>query len=114
MYKYKDLSDLQSSKNTFFFLNFISAPSPPQHPRTFVTYSRDPLNVINYQIKVSLYWLPPEHPNGIVTSYIIYKSRSMDGPWDENIWEPAQNIYLSNQSRADPDRIYYFKVNIIM
>ncbi len=78
-----------------------------------MTYSRDPLNVINYQIKVSLYWLPPARPNGIVTSYIIYRARDPDGPWDENQWEPANNIYLSNQSRADPDRIYYFKVRTL-
>ncbi len=88
----------------------FAEPSPPQHPRTFVTYSRDPLNVINYQIKVSLYWLPPAHPNGVVTSYVIYRAQDAAGPWDENAWEPANHIYLSNQSRADPDRVYYFKV----
>ena len=90
---------------------FILAPSPPQHPRTFVTYySRDPFNPNNYQIKVSLYWLPPERPNGIVTSYIIYKTSDIEAPWEHNVWEPANNIYLSNQTRADPQRTYYFKV----
>ena len=84
----------------------ISAPSPPQKPRTFVTYIRSPLTS-NYTIRVSLHWSFPEHPNGQVTSYTLYQAEDLGGPWTR--WIVNDRLHRQLPGAKHFHR-YYFQV----
>ncbi|XP_070535967.1 protogenin-like isoform X2 [Ptychodera flava] len=76
-------------------------PSPPSH-----------LNAQLYGIQsVLLEWAPPEHPNGIITTYIIMYSWDMADP--DDMWtvdEKEATMTRSVVDNLEPSLEYYFKM----
>ena len=89
-------------------LSDSTAPSVPRDLRAFVTHVRSPLSA-SYRVQLDIHWSYPEHPNGQISHYFVYISRSPEGV--EHRHQVVNKMYF-RVGGALPNQTYAFKVSM--
>ena len=89
----------------WFCISRFPAPDTPPRMLTIV-----PSNASTSAVSVS--WLPPEKPNGLLTGYLIFyaEETGQDDPEEWTIEGVLGDIYHVNIEGFDPQVTYLFKI----
>lgn len=94
------------------FLHRLTAPSPPQRLRAFVTHQRGRRSKRRQQIRVDIRWSRPSDPGGIIIAYNVFSGASTAAPtvWNETNLQGEQLANKFSLSDVPANTVLHFRV----